>query len=54
MELSKKRMRESKVFQGKALDAVDLHNTKPETSYKVAVVSSMQDIVKLNKGNFEN
>lgn len=50
IEKSKKRMRESKIFKGKALDAVDNHATKPESSYQVAVCTEKAEIVSQEKG----
>ena len=52
IEKSKKRMRESKIFKGKALDAVDNHATKPESSYQVAVCTEKAEIVTQEKGTF--
>jgi len=50
IEKSKRRMRQSKVFQGKDLDAVNLHNTKMQTSYQVAVSTGPKPQVVRNNG----
>ena len=54
IDKSKKRMRESKIFKGKALDAIDNHASIPETSYKVAVSTGKIEIATQEKGNYQN
>ena len=49
IEMSNKRMRDSNVFRGKFHDTVDKHNTKLETSYKVAVATKKQKLATGNK-----
>lgn len=51
IEMSKKRMRESRVFQGKNHDTVTSSSLIPETSYQVAVVTEKQELVRQDKCN---
>ena len=51
IEKSKKRMQQSQVFKGKALDAISNHNSKLETSYKVAVSKGKIQVVSKDRGN---
>jgi len=50
IEMCCKRMRDSNVFNGKFHDTLDHHDTKLETSYKVAVVTEKQPLISQNKG----
>ena len=49
IEMCNKRMRDSNVFRGKFHDTVDNHKTKLESSYKVAIATEKQPLVKMNK-----
>lgn len=43
IEMSNKRMRESKIFEGKALDCMNNNSTRFDTSYKVVVAIGKQE-----------
>ena len=45
-------MRESKIFEGKALDCINNNSTRFDTSYKVVAATGKQDKVTQDMGMF--